>query len=141
MSKGLLDATHRAWRLAVDYLNDREQSRTQVNEFMEMGREEVINILANAGVTTDEFVESMRQPFASEDLLASAMDTLGIDLKAVEKEDPSWARDARRICMLCDHRFRCYREFATLSFAENHRDFCPNKERWPKAARTKGLLQ
>jgi hypothetical protein len=104
------------------------------NEFQELRQDEAINILANAGVTRDEFDEAMRRPFASEDLLAPALKALGVDLGALKRNDISGFKHVRRICILCDQRFRCYRRLSDRNFADTYADFCPNSETFSKVA-------
>jgi hypothetical protein len=128
MAGNLIGESLRFWRLAVDYLDDRRRSRATVREFNALGPEECAHALSDSGVTPVEFDRAMRLPFASEDLLAPAMRSVGIDPAAFAAQNPSSYRDLCRTCMLCDHRMRCRNDLGSSDFARTHVGFCPNSE-------------
>jgi uncharacterized protein YjiS (DUF1127 family) len=82
MNGTLLGEVARIWRLAIDYVNDRQRSRQAAREFARLDPDKAMRILSDAGLTRREFDKAMLLPFASEDLLSRAMESAGIDVAA-----------------------------------------------------------
>ena len=130
MPRNLIGESLRFWRLAVDYIDDRRRSRATVREFDALGPEACAHALSDSGVTPAEFRRAMRLPFASADLLAPAMRSVGIDPAATAGQQPASYRELCRTCMLCGHRMRCRGDLGSSKFARTHEEFCPNSERF-----------
>jgi hypothetical protein len=136
MNGTLLGEVARIWRLAIDYVNDRQRSRQAAREFARLDPDEAIRILSDAGLTRREFDKAMLLPFASEDLLSRAMESAGIDVAAFRARDPEWFRDLRRTCMTCGVRGRCRRVIERGEFAARCADFCVNSWEFVLVAET-----
>ncbi len=119
----------RLWRLAVDYLGDRKRSRAMVRELDALGADNCAQVLGDSGLSRREFATAMRLPFASEDLLGSAMRAVGIDPAAVASKHQEAYRDLCRTCMLCEHRLQCRGDLGRSEFAGSFQDYCPNSQR------------
>ena len=128
MTGSLIGGSLQAWRFAIAYFADRRQSIATLREFEALGLDECVPILKDYGLTRRDFANAMRLPFASQDLLSSAMQSIGIDPTAFHTRQAGFGRDMDRTCMLCDHRRRCRNDIATSDFGSRHRDFCPNSE-------------
>jgi hypothetical protein len=126
MSGNPIGETRKFWRLAADYVSDRLRSRAAVRELDALGPAESAQVLGDSGMSPFEFRAAMRRPFASEDLLVSAMNAVGIDPAKVASDSREAYRDLCRNCMLCEHRLRCHNDLGCSSFARNHQDYCPN---------------
>ena len=79
MAGNLISETVEAWRSVITLLADRRRSRAATREFWAMGMDECTGILNDIGLSRREFDDAMRLPYASEDLLSSAMRSAGID--------------------------------------------------------------
>jgi hypothetical protein len=128
MPGNMIGESLRLWRLALDYLDDRKRSRATVREFDSLGPESCEQVLGDSGLTRREFDNAMRLPFASQDLLASAMRAVGIDAAAVASKQPEAYRDLCRTCMLCEHRLRCRSDLGHTDLGRGFQDYCPNRE-------------
>ena len=84
--------------------------------------------LAGGTMLTAGGADASRIPVASEDLLARAMVSLGIDYDTFAEREANWLRDMRRACLTCDARSRCRRDLNTGDFARRYRHYCPNAE-------------
>ena len=65
---------------------------------------------------------------ASEDLLARAMISIGIDFDDFAERESLWLREMRLACRACTARSRCRRDLNTGDFARRYRHYCPNAE-------------
>lgn len=126
MTGNMLDGAGQVWRLAADFVRDRRRSRRAVAEIQALDSGEAARMLADAGLTRADFGTAMAHPFASEDLLSQAMDSVGIDPDEFAARNPTWLQDLQRSCMMCRVRGRCHQIMSRGEFARRHRDFCPN---------------
>jgi hypothetical protein len=117
-----------AWRFAVDYMDDRRRTNAMKREFGDLGADECSAILSDLGLTSQDFHEAMRLPYASQDLSAAALESLRVHRAAFRTRYGAWNRDIERTCMMCLHRRRCLRELTEGTFAASYRQFCPNRE-------------
>ena len=124
----LIGGALQAWRVAVDYVDDRRRTNAMKRELSDLTADECSAILADLGLTSQEFHEAMRLPYASRDLSAAALKSVGVDHGAFHARYGAWDRDIQRTCMTCPHRRRCLRELTEGTFTANYRQFCPNRE-------------
>lgn len=136
MTGSLIGGPLQAWRFAIDYFADRRRSIATLREFEALGLDECVPVLKDCGLTRRDFVDAMRRPLASLDLLSPAMQSIGIDPTAFHSREAGFGRDMDRTCMLCRHRCRCRNDIATSDFASRHRDFCPNSENFTEIIRS-----
>ena len=113
-------------RLAIAFIRDRKQARAARLEVQSLDATEGGRLYGELGMTPDEFAAAMRTPFVSEDLLSSAMTSMGADPAVFEAQHRAWSRDMHRVCMMCRHRRRCRRDLAASSFDRHYRSYCPN---------------
>ncbi|MGX8009983.1 hypothetical protein ACVDG8_013945 [Mesorhizobium sp. ORM8.1] len=71
--------TVEAWRFAISFLVDRERSKAAREEFWAQALDRCTKVLNDIGLSRREFEAAMMLPYASEDLLTSAMRSTGID--------------------------------------------------------------
>lgn len=128
MTGSLIGGSLQAWRFAMAYFTDRRRSIATLREFEALGLDECARILKDCSLTRRDFASAMRLPFAPQDLLSSAMQSIGIDPTAFHTKQAGFGRDMHRTCMLCGHRRRCRNDIATSDFGGRHKDFCPNSE-------------
>ncbi|WP_027056229.1 hypothetical protein [Mesorhizobium erdmanii] len=114
-----------AWRFALSFLVDRERSKAARKEFWEQGQDVCGRILDEIGLSRREFDDAMRLPYASEDLLVSAMRSAGIDPDSFQSLQAARA-GMSRICITCPHRRECHDHLSAFDFESHYRDFCPN---------------
>ena len=122
----LIGGALQAWRMAVDYMNDRRHTNAMTREFWDVGANERNAILSDLGLSSQDFHEAMQLPYASQDLNAAALESLGVDRARFEARHGAWSHEIKRTCMLCRSRRRCLRELTTGAFASTYREFCPN---------------
>ncbi|KQU97094.1 hypothetical protein ASD99_15550 [Mesorhizobium sp. Root695] len=91
-----------------------------------MGLDECTGILNDIGLSRSEFDDAMRLPYASEDLLSSAMRSAGIDPDSFQSLQAH--RFMSRICITCQHRRQCHSQLAAFDFESHYQDFCPNSQ-------------
>lgn len=65
---------------------------------------------------------------SSEDLLARAMISIGIDFDDFAERESLWLHEMRLACHACTARSRCRRDLGTGDFARRYRHYCPNAE-------------
>jgi hypothetical protein len=126
MTGTLLDGAAQAWRLAVNYLKDKERSRRAMREVDSLGSSEAARVLSEVGLSRGEFAAAMSHPFASDDLLSQALSSVGIDPDEFGVRNIEWLQGLQRSCMRCGVRGRCKRIMARDEFTRRHQDFCPN---------------
>ncbi|WP_189524432.1 MULTISPECIES: hypothetical protein [unclassified Mesorhizobium] len=125
MAGNLMSETVEAWRSVISLLADRRQSRAATREFWAMGLDECTGILNDIGLSRSEFDEAMRLPYASQDLLSSAMRSIDIDPDSFQSLQAAH-RFMSRICITCQHRRQCHGHLAAFDFESHYQDFCPN---------------
>ncbi|TIO04335.1 MAG: hypothetical protein E5X88_32355 [Mesorhizobium sp.] len=126
MAGNLVSETVGAWRSAIALLKDHKRSRTTRRDFWALGPNECTGILDDIGLSRSEFDEAMRLPYASEDLLCSAMRSIGIDPDSFRSLEAVRDRFISRICITCPHRRQCHDHMAAFDFESHYQDFCPN---------------
>ncbi|TPJ54827.1 hypothetical protein FJ426_07570 [Mesorhizobium sp. B2-6-4] len=125
MAGNLISGTVEAWRSVISLLTDRRRSRAATREFWAMGLDECTGILNDIGLSRSEFDEAMRLPYASQDLLSSAMRSIDIDPDSFQSLEAAH-RFMSRICITCQHRRQCHGHLAAFDFESHYQDFCPN---------------
>ena len=83
------------------------------------------------GAARDEETMGPHQPAlraSPDDLLISAMASLGIDGNRLAVHGSPWFAEMRRACRTCDARSRCRRDLATGDFARRYRHYCANAD-------------
>ncbi|KRB30849.1 hypothetical protein ASE05_29375 [Mesorhizobium sp. Root172] len=93
-----------------------------------MGLDECIGILNDIGLTQGEFDKAMQLPYASEDMLTSAMLSIGIDPDSFDSRKIARDRLMSRTCITCPHRRQCHSHKAAFDFESHYQDFCPNMD-------------
>ena len=126
MAGKLISETVEAWRSVISLLADRRRSRAATREFWAMGRDECTGILNDIGLSRREFDDAMRLPYASEDLLSSAMRSAGIDPDSFQSLQTHGFMS--RTCITCPHRRQCHDHLAAFDFESHYQDFCPNSQ-------------
>ncbi|MGX8012394.1 hypothetical protein ACVDG8_027225 [Mesorhizobium sp. ORM8.1] len=126
MTGGRLSETLEAWRFAIAVLKDHKRSKAARREFWALGPAECTGILEDIGLSRSEFDDAMRLPYASEDLLSSAMRSVGVDPDEFRSLVAVRDRFMARICITCPHRRRCHGHLETFDFESRYQDFCPN---------------
>lgn len=128
MTGTLIGGPLQIWRFAFAYFADRRRRIAALRELEALGLDECVPLLNELGLTRREFADAMQRPFAFDDLLSSAMQSIGIDPIAFHSQQGAWSRDMHRTCMLCRYHRRCRKELATSEFGHSHQGFCPNSE-------------
>lgn len=122
------EALRAAWRLIRDRAENRRRTSRMRREVASLDPHERGRILGDAGLTSDNYVLALRAPYASEDLLSSALDALGADPDEFRCRNGGWGWDMDRVCMACPVRARCRRDLARSEFSNRYRLYCPNAE-------------
>ena len=107
MAGNLISETLEAWRSVISLLADRRRSRAATREFWAMGADECTGILNDIGLSRSEFDEAMQLPYASQDMLTSAMLSIGIDPDSFDSRKIVRDRLMPRTCTTCPHRRQC----------------------------------
>nr|WP_236952542.1 hypothetical protein [Mesorhizobium loti] len=126
MAGNLISETVEAWRSVISLLADRRRSKAATREFWAMGIDECTGILNDIGLSPGEFDDAMRLPYASEDLLSSAMRSAGIDPDSFQSLQAHGFM--ARTCITCPHRRQCHDHLAAFDFESHYQDFCPKSQ-------------
>jgi hypothetical protein len=105
----------------------RDWTRTgSVSELKCFGDEEVERIAKDVGVSASELRTLATFGPEAADLLLRRMAALDLDRKEVARIEPQTFQDLQRVCLMCENRRRCARDFAPDSASEAWKDYCPN---------------
>ncbi|MER8461819.1 hypothetical protein [Mesorhizobium sp. M1396] len=126
MGANLIGETVGAWRSVISLLADRRRSRAAKREFWAMGWDECTGILNDIRLSRSEFDDAMRLPYASEDLLSSAMRSVGVDPDNFQSRQAHCFMSCT--CITCPHRRQCHGHLAAFDFESHYQDFCPNSQ-------------
>lgn len=116
------------WRSATALGRDWRHRRAALEEIDALDPHERTRILSETGMSRLDLVHALRSPYASDDLLAKGLDSLGVDVDAFYARHVLWHRDLERACTACLARSRCRRDLATGDFSRRYRHYCPNTE-------------
>lgn len=122
MIRDLLGRIAALWRAAAAPAAGRRPRTAKETETMDA------HALAGATGLAPGETGSPRALAASDDLLARAMVSIGIDVDDLAMREAALLRDMRRVCRACDARSRCRRDLGTGDFARRYRHYCPNAE-------------
>lgn len=125
---GLMAGALGVWHFTTGYVRDRMRGYAMRREFWTLAPTEYMGILDDLGLSQREFDAATRLPFASEDLYAMALRSIGVDQDAFHRRYGAWNRSTQRTCMMCTHRRRCRSSLLSGAFAAGHHGFCPNSE-------------
>lgn len=125
MAGPLKRETIEAWRFAISFLVDRDRSKAARKAFWAQGLDRCARILNDIGLSRSEFDDGVRLPYASEDLLTSAMRSTGIDPDTFRSLQAARG-GMSRICITCSHRRQCRGHLDAFDFEDHYQDFCPN---------------
>lgn len=114
------------WRSMKALWNGWRRKQAVLGEIDALDSHERGRILAEAGMTREQLAQSIRLPYASDDLLTRAVASLGIDADVFYARHVLWHRDMEWACAACPARSRCRRDLATGDFARRYRHYCPN---------------
>lgn len=128
MAGNLISQTVGVLQSAIALLADRRRSRATRRAFLTLGKDECTGILNNIGLTQGEFDKAMQLPYASEDMLTSAMLSIGIDPDSFDSRKIARDRLMSRTCITCPHRRQCHSHMAAFDFESHYQDFCPNRD-------------
>jgi|SRR5208282_66382 len=105
----------------------RDWTRTgSVSELKCFGDEEIERIAKDVGVSASELRTLATFGPEAADLLLRRMAALDLDRKEVARIEPQTFQDLQRVCLMCESRRRCARDFAGDSASEAWKDYCPN---------------
>ncbi|MBI3435520.1 MAG: hypothetical protein HY056_10650 [Proteobacteria bacterium] len=90
------------------------------------GCTEVARIARDLGVSTSELRALARQGPDAAALLPRMLDALGIDAKAIARDEPGVMHDLQRLCGQCARKVECANDLAGGGAADNYRAYCPN---------------
>lgn len=122
MVRRLLGRIAALWRMAA--LPGGRWRRAAAKETETMDAQE----LAGGTMLTAGGPDAARVTPASEDLLARAMVSIGIDYEDFAEREALWLRDLRLGCRACNARSRCRRDLGTGDFERRYRHYCFNAE-------------
>ena len=108
--------------------SDRRRRRIAVSEIQALDPDIRAGVLAESGLSLDEFRAAIRAPFFSKDLLAAALGSMGIGPDAFRSPNGSWYRDMQLTCLRCHARKRCWKDIASRRFISRHQDYCLNAD-------------
>lgn len=114
------------WRSMKALWSGWRRKRAVLGEIDALDSHERERILSEAGMTRGQLAQSMRLPYASDDLLIRAVVTLGIDPDVFHARHLLWHRDMEWACAACPARSRCRRDLATGDFPRRYRHYCLN---------------
>ena len=123
----MINAIRTATKFTVVYVKDWMARAASLREFEKIAPEDRARTLRDWNLTPFEFGSSMRQAFASQDLLSGAMRALDLEQGQLSSRHAAWYQDMQRSCVTCPHRSRCQHELMTSGFASSYRDFCANR--------------
>ncbi|WP_245525771.1 hypothetical protein [Mesorhizobium sp. M00.F.Ca.ET.216.01.1.1] len=126
MAGNLISETFEVCRFAIAVLKDHKRSRAARRDFWALGPDECTGVLDDIGLSRSEFDDAMRLPYASEDLLSSAMRSIGIDPDDFNSLEAARDRFMARICITCPNRRQCHGHLDAFDFESHYQDFCPN---------------
>ncbi len=87
---------------------------------------DVKQMASDLGLSTGELKNLAAKGPDSADLLRKMLVALGVDPDTIAKADPAVMRDLQRLCVACDHKWKCRQELAKGTAAEHFHAFCPN---------------
>ena len=87
---------------------------------------EVERIARDVGVSAAELHTLATFGPEAANLLLRRMVALDLDRNEVARIEPKAFQDLQRVCIMCEHRRRCSRDFARGSTDEAWKEYCPN---------------
>lgn len=127
MAGNLINDTLEACRWAIAIFRDRRRSKAARREFWALGHEECTGMLNDVGMSSGEFDEAMHLPHAAENMLTSAMLSVGIDPDRFQVIEFVRSHFMSRTCITCPNRRLCHSHLEAFDFEGRYRDFCPNR--------------
>jgi len=106
----------------ADWVSKYRDKISLYTQFERCGRDEVMRVAKELGVTRNELLELARKGPGSADLLHKMLIALGVD----PKPDPRIMNDLERLCITCSQKKRCEHELANGTAGAHFREFCPN---------------
>lgn len=110
----------------ADWVNNYRSTLGHDSSLSRCGRDEVMQIANDLGVSPGELRDLSNKGPGSADLVQKMLLALGIDAKALSQNDPLVMRDLQRLCTTCGDKGRCSHELADGTATAHFHEFCPN---------------
>jgi hypothetical protein len=101
-------------------------ARNNYNDLVNCDANEFAGIARDVRLSLSELAELAKNGPDAADLLRELLDVLGLDQKALERDEPLVIRDLQRLCTTCREKRQCRFDLANGIMADNFRDYCPN---------------
>lgn len=110
----------------ADWVNNYRDSIGHDRSLERCGRDEVMQIAQDIGISPDDLRELSSRGPDSAKLVQKMLLALGIDPTALANKDPLVMRDLQRLCTTCGDKSRCRHELAAGTAKAHFHEFCPN---------------
>ena len=127
VSGQLIDKVRIIWSSVVAYARDRRRCAQIRRDLESLGPHERRRMFNEYDLTPEDFENTLRIPFASEDMSSQALSAAGIDPQQFHRQHSARSRAMRRTCTMCHAKARCRRDLLAGRFVRNHQDYCANR--------------
>jgi hypothetical protein len=105
--------------------NYRAQLETS-RELAQCAPEDVAAMAQDLNISADDLKTLAHKSPDSARLLRRMLTALGIDERALAKQDPMVLRDLERLCVSCAHKRQCAHDLAAGTASAHYKEYCPN---------------
>jgi hypothetical protein len=99
-----------------------------LNDYWQRCPAEADRLALDMGLQQVELRQLSRRRSAWHGLLGGRLEILGVDPRALERDEPEYARDLARVCALCDSKARCAHDLKRRPESGIWRTYCPNEQ-------------
>jgi hypothetical protein len=120
------DSLQSVLKSIAKWISKYRHTRDNYSDLMNCGANEFANIARDLRLSPSELAVLAKNGPDAADLLRELLNVLGLDQKALERDEPLVIRDLERLCTTCREKRQCRFDLANGILADNFRDYCPN---------------